>query len=86
MGLAAAVLGDKFYWWLDPAGAVLLAIYTISNWSGTVWENAGLLPSLPVISLPQKANFLVERFCKLFTRASQLSNNIASNGTFMNLK
>jgi hypothetical protein len=40
--LAAAVLGDKFYWWIDPIGAIVLAIYTISNWSGTVWENAGL--------------------------------------------
>ncbi|GAU46646.1 hypothetical protein TSUD_246730 [Trifolium subterraneum] len=28
-----AVLGDKFYWWIDPIGAILLAIYTISNWS-----------------------------------------------------
>lgn len=41
LGLAAAALGDKYYWWIDPAGAILLAIYTITNWSGTVWENAG---------------------------------------------
>ncbi|XP_030525747.1 metal tolerance protein 4-like [Rhodamnia argentea] len=40
VGLVAAVLGDKFYWWIDPAGAIALAIYTISNWSGTVMENA----------------------------------------------
>lgn len=40
VGLAAAILGDKFYWWIDPAGAIVLAIYTITNWSGTVWENA----------------------------------------------
>lgn len=40
VGLVAAVLGDKFYWWIDPAGAIALAIYTISNWSGTVLENA----------------------------------------------
>ncbi|KAG0492369.1 hypothetical protein HPP92_005767 [Vanilla planifolia] len=40
VGLAAAVLGDKFYWWVDPVGAIILAIYTISNWSGTVIENA----------------------------------------------
>lgn len=43
LGLAAAILGDKFYWWIDPAGAIILAIYTITNWSGTVWENAGLM-------------------------------------------
>ncbi|KAJ1377993.1 Cation efflux protein, partial [Sesbania bispinosa] len=36
----AAVLGDKFCWWIDPVGAILLAIYTITNWSGTVMENA----------------------------------------------
>ena len=41
VGLIAAVLGDKFYWWIDPAGAVILALYTITNWSGTVLENAG---------------------------------------------
>uniref|UniRef100_J3LHK4 Uncharacterized protein n=2 Tax=Oryza brachyantha TaxID=4533 RepID=J3LHK4_ORYBR len=40
VGLVAAVLGDKFFWWIDPVGAVLLAVYTIVNWSGTVYENA----------------------------------------------
>uniref|UniRef100_A0ACD5X0J2 Uncharacterized protein n=1 Tax=Avena sativa TaxID=4498 RepID=A0ACD5X0J2_AVESA len=40
VGLAAAVLGDRFYWWIDPVGAIVLAVYTITNWSGTVWENA----------------------------------------------
>lgn len=44
VGLIAAILGDKFYWWIDPIGAIGLAIYTISNWSGTVFENAGLYP------------------------------------------
>lgn len=44
VGLVAAVLGDRFLWWIDPAGAVLLAVYTIANWSGTVLEQAGLLP------------------------------------------
>ncbi|CAN6301647.1 unnamed protein product [Urochloa humidicola] len=33
VGLAAAVLGDRFYWWIDPIGAIALAVYT-------VWENA----------------------------------------------
>jgi Co/Zn/Cd efflux system component len=41
VGLVAAILGDKFYWWIDPIGAILLAIYTITNWSRTVMENAG---------------------------------------------
>ncbi|KAF8041023.1 hypothetical protein BT93_B3061 [Corymbia citriodora subsp. variegata] len=43
VGLAAAVLGNYFYWWIDPVGAILLALYTITNWSGTVMENAVLL-------------------------------------------
>ncbi|KAG5556014.1 hypothetical protein RHGRI_006598 [Rhododendron griersonianum] len=30
----------KFYWWIDPVGAIILAVYTIANWSGTVLENA----------------------------------------------
>lgn len=42
VGLIAAVLGDKLYWWIDPVGALILAIYTITNWSGAVIENAGL--------------------------------------------
>lgn len=42
VGLVAAVLGDKFFWWIDPAGALVLAIYTITNWSTTVIENAGV--------------------------------------------
>ena len=41
VGLVAAVLGDEFYWWIDPVGAIILAVYTITNWSGTVLENAG---------------------------------------------
>jgi hypothetical protein len=27
VGLVAAVLGDKYLWWIDPVGAVLLAVY-----------------------------------------------------------
>ncbi|KAJ9168618.1 hypothetical protein P3X46_020118 [Hevea brasiliensis] len=43
IGLATAVLAIKFHWWLDPLGAILIALYTISNWSGTVMENVWLL-------------------------------------------
>lgn len=42
VGLVAAILGDRYYWWIDPFGAIALAVYTITNWSGTVLENAGL--------------------------------------------
>ena len=35
IGLVAAILGDKFYWWIDPVGAIVLALYTIFNWCET---------------------------------------------------
>ncbi|XP_058078254.1 metal tolerance protein 4-like isoform X1 [Magnolia sinica] len=62
VGLAAAVLGDKFYWWIDPIGAIILALYTICNWSGTVLENAASLvgQSAPPEML-QKLTYLVIR-------------------------
>ncbi|KAL6195073.1 hypothetical protein ACLB2K_030694 [Fragaria x ananassa] len=40
VGLVSAVLADKYYWWIDPTGAIILALYTIINWSKTVMENA----------------------------------------------
>ena len=39
VGLAAAVLAVKFYWWMDPAGAIVIALYTINTWTKTVIEN-----------------------------------------------
>ncbi|KAL4597876.1 hypothetical protein ACB092_11G019700 [Castanea dentata] len=39
IGLVTAVLAIKFYWWLDPTGAIIIALYTIGNWSRTVMEN-----------------------------------------------
>ncbi|KAJ4705772.1 Metal tolerance protein [Melia azedarach] len=39
IGLATAVLAIKFYWWIDPVGAILIALYTMSNWANTVMEN-----------------------------------------------
>ncbi|KAH7427909.1 hypothetical protein KP509_10G066600 [Ceratopteris richardii] len=43
VGLAAALFAQRFYWWIDPVGAILLAIYTIWNWSKTVLENVSAL-------------------------------------------
>ncbi|KAG6411880.1 hypothetical protein SASPL_124533 [Salvia splendens] len=58
VGLVSAVLGDMFVWWIDPAGALALAIYTITNWSGTVLENAGQSAPPDVL---QKLTYLVIR-------------------------
>ena len=41
IGLVAAVLGDKFYWWIDPVGAIVLALYTIINWCETRSKKGG---------------------------------------------
>ncbi|XP_054792517.1 metal tolerance protein 4-like isoform X1 [Prosopis cineraria] len=60
VGLVAAVFGDEYYWWLDPAGAILLAIYTITNWSGTVMENAiSLVGQSAPPEVLQKLTYLV---------------------------
>lgn len=62
VGLIAAVLGDRYYWWIDPTGAIALAIYTISNWSGTVLENAvSLVGQAAPPEVLQKLTYLVIR-------------------------
>ncbi|KAK9269138.1 hypothetical protein L1049_000907 [Liquidambar formosana] len=39
VGLAAAVLAVRFYWWMDPTGAIIIALYTMNTWAKTVLEN-----------------------------------------------
>ncbi|CAI9784033.1 unnamed protein product [Fraxinus pennsylvanica] len=39
VGLATAILAVRFYWWIDPTGAIIIALYTINTWSKTVVEN-----------------------------------------------
>ncbi|XP_016485101.2 metal tolerance protein 9-like isoform X1 [Nicotiana tabacum] len=39
IGLMAAVLAIHFYWWIDPTGAIIIALYTMSTWAKTVMEN-----------------------------------------------
>lgn len=43
VGLVTAVLAVRFYWWIDPTGAIIIAVYTISTWARTVAENVGSL-------------------------------------------
>ncbi|CAH8384620.1 unnamed protein product [Eruca vesicaria subsp. sativa] len=62
LGLVSAVLGNAFYWWIDPVGAILLAIYTIINWFGTVMENAvSLIGQAAPPEVLQKLTYLVLR-------------------------
>ncbi|KAM4084459.1 hypothetical protein ACB094_08G134000 [Castanea mollissima] len=60
VGLAAALLADKFFWWIDPTGAIILAVYTILSWSKTVFEVSILGQSAPPEVL-QKLTYLVMR-------------------------
>lgn len=69
VGLAAAVLGDKFFWWIDPAGAIALALYTIINWSTTVLENAAsLVGQTAPPEMLQKLTYLVIKHDPLIQR------------------
>lgn len=62
VGLVAAILGDRYYWWIDPVGAIGLAVYTITNWSGTVIENAvSLVGQSAPPEVLQKLTYLVLR-------------------------
>ncbi|KAK8648792.1 hypothetical protein V6N13_129535 [Hibiscus sabdariffa] len=39
VGLATAVVAIHFKWWIDPTGAIIIALYTMSTWAKTVIEN-----------------------------------------------
>ncbi|KAE8124508.1 hypothetical protein FH972_019386 [Carpinus fangiana] len=39
VGLAAAVLAIRYFWWIDPTGAIIIALYTMNTWTKTVIEN-----------------------------------------------
>ncbi|GFZ14871.1 cation efflux family protein [Actinidia rufa] len=43
IGLIAALLANYFSDWMDPVGAIILALYTIRTWSLTVLENVNSL-------------------------------------------
>nr|GMD54586.1 metal tolerance protein 11 isoform X1 [Ipomoea batatas] len=43
IGLVAALLANYITGWIDPVGAIILALYTIRTWSMTVLENVNSL-------------------------------------------
>lgn len=82
VGLVAAVLGDKFYWWIDPVGALILAIHTITNWSRTVMENAGkllifffVMTSYVILSVYYTKSVL--EHCSVIGGANSTTRNVA---------
>ncbi|XP_058001675.1 metal tolerance protein 10 isoform X2 [Hevea brasiliensis] len=43
VGLVTAVLAVRYFWWIDPTGAIIIALFTISTWARTVIENVNSL-------------------------------------------
>ncbi|TPX68755.1 hypothetical protein SpCBS45565_g02951 [Spizellomyces sp. 'palustris'] len=39
IGITLSVLGQKVAWWLDPAGAILIAALILKSWAGTAHEH-----------------------------------------------
>uniref|UniRef100_A0A7N2LKI5 Cation efflux protein cytoplasmic domain-containing protein n=2 Tax=Quercus lobata TaxID=97700 RepID=A0A7N2LKI5_QUELO len=39
ISLAAAVLAIRYYWWIDPTGAIIILLYTMNTWKKTFIEN-----------------------------------------------
>ncbi|KAK4594958.1 hypothetical protein RGQ29_018623 [Quercus rubra] len=43
ISLAAAVLAIRYYWWIDPTGAIIILLYTMNTWKKTFIENLFVL-------------------------------------------
>ncbi|KAF7851635.1 hypothetical protein BT93_L3292 [Corymbia citriodora subsp. variegata] len=43
VGLVTAVIANRYYWWMNQIGVIMIAIYTISTWARTVIENVRAL-------------------------------------------
>uniref|UniRef100_A0A7N2LL97 Uncharacterized protein n=2 Tax=Quercus lobata TaxID=97700 RepID=A0A7N2LL97_QUELO len=39
ISLAAVVLASRYYWWIDPTGAIIILLYTMNTWEKTFFEN-----------------------------------------------
>ncbi|KAL4179124.1 hypothetical protein AMTRI_Chr13g85750 [Amborella trichopoda] len=60
VGLITAVLASHFFWWIDPTGAILIALYTIGTWAKTVLENvSGLVGKSAPPEYLQKLTYLI---------------------------
>ncbi|PFH56162.1 hypothetical protein XA68_16961 [Ophiocordyceps unilateralis] len=42
-GLIMSIAGDRFAWYLDPIGAICIALLILCSWSSSAFEQAGLL-------------------------------------------
>ncbi|KAF3951312.1 hypothetical protein CMV_023023, partial [Castanea mollissima] len=39
ISLAAAVLAIRYYWWIDPTGAIIILLFTMYSWTKMFFEN-----------------------------------------------
>ncbi|KAI8916637.1 cation efflux family-domain-containing protein [Powellomyces hirtus] len=39
LGITLSILGSKFLWWLDPAGAIVIALLILRSWASTALEH-----------------------------------------------
>ncbi|PRP86638.1 hypothetical protein PROFUN_05117 [Planoprotostelium fungivorum] len=42
-GLGAAILASRTLWWIDPAGAIVVALIILRSWASTAYEHAQLI-------------------------------------------
>ena len=42
-GLVMSVVGDRFVWYLDPIGAILIALLILFSWASNAFEQVWLL-------------------------------------------
>jgi len=42
-GLTCAILASKYQWWIDPTGAILVALIILRSWCSTAFEHAQLI-------------------------------------------
>jgi len=42
-GLTAAILANHFYWWIDPIGAIVVALIILRSWAATALEHSKLI-------------------------------------------
>ncbi|KAJ3098790.1 hypothetical protein HDU96_010937 [Phlyctochytrium bullatum] len=42
-GIGLSVLGNYVVWWIDPSGAILIALLILRSWSGTAMEHVQML-------------------------------------------
>ncbi|KAF3947558.1 hypothetical protein CMV_026325 [Castanea mollissima] len=39
ISLVAVFLASRYYWWIDPTGAIIILLYTMNTWKKTFFEN-----------------------------------------------